>query len=175
MPPQLEDYIPSAGDILRTRIRSTGIEEAEFKFQDMSFVYEAMFLPAGLCINQSSVDSMTDVGGQRSERRKWIHCFENSVTAVIFCAAMSCYDQVLPEDGITNCMKETLALFEEIASSTYFKGSAMILLLNKKDLFEEKILTVDPKVWHPGYTGTFATVTAFFSVPFLIQTYRRWL
>jgi hypothetical protein len=32
-------------------------------------------------------------GGQRNERRKWIHCFEN-VTAVIFVAALSEYDQV---------------------------------------------------------------------------------
>ena len=40
---------------------------------------------------------MYDVGGQRSERKKWIHCFEG-VTAVIFCAALSGYDTVLAED-----------------------------------------------------------------------------
>ena len=38
-----------------------------------------------------------DVGGQRSERKKWIHCFEG-VTAIVFCAAMSAYDLVLAED-----------------------------------------------------------------------------
>jgi hypothetical protein len=36
---------------------------------------------------------MFDVGGQRSERKKWIHCFE-SVTSIIFCTALSEYDQV---------------------------------------------------------------------------------
>ena len=41
-----------------------------------------------------------DVGGQRSERKKWIHCFED-VTAIIFCVAMSGYDQVLHEDETT--------------------------------------------------------------------------
>jgi len=41
-----------------------------------------------------------DVGGQRSERKKWIHCFED-VTAIIFCVAMSEYDQVLHEDETT--------------------------------------------------------------------------
>lgn len=41
-----------------------------------------------------------DVGGQRSERKKWIHCFED-VTAIIFCVAMSEYDQVLHEDEST--------------------------------------------------------------------------
>lgn len=40
---------------------------------------------------------MFDVGGQRSERKKWIHCFEG-VTAIIFCVAMSEYDMMLAED-----------------------------------------------------------------------------
>lgn len=41
---------------------------------------------------------MFDVGGQRNERKKWIHCFDD-VTAVIFVAAISEYDQVLYEDA----------------------------------------------------------------------------
>jgi guanine nucleotide-binding protein G(i) subunit alpha len=44
------------------------------------------------------VHSMFDVGGQRSERKKWIHCFEN-VTSIIFCVALSEYDQVLLEES----------------------------------------------------------------------------
>ena len=40
---------------------------------------------------------MVDVGGQRSERKKWIHCFEG-VTAIVFCVALSAYDLVLVED-----------------------------------------------------------------------------
>ena len=39
---------------------------------------------------------MVDVGGQRSERRKWIHCFEN-VASIMFLVALSEYDQVLVE------------------------------------------------------------------------------
>ena len=42
-------------------------------------------------------DRMFDVGGQRSERKKWIHCFEG-VTCIIFIAALSAYDMVLVED-----------------------------------------------------------------------------
>ena len=41
---------------------------------------------------------MVDVGGQRSERKKWIHCFEG-VTAILFCVALSAYDLTLEEDG----------------------------------------------------------------------------
>lgn len=48
---------------------------------------------------------MFDVGGQRSERKKWIHCFE-SVTSIIFCTALSEYDQVLLEQR--NQVRRTL-------------------------------------------------------------------
>lgn len=41
-----------------------------------------------------------DVGGQRSERKKWIHCFED-VTAIIYCVALSAYDLTLQEDETT--------------------------------------------------------------------------
>ena len=41
---------------------------------------------------------MVDVGGQRSERRKWIHCFEK-VTSIMFLVALSEYDQVLIESA----------------------------------------------------------------------------
>ena len=51
-----------------------------------------------------SIFRLFDVGGQRSERKKWIHCFED-VTAIIFCVAMSEYDQVLHEDETTVCYK----------------------------------------------------------------------
>lgn len=46
---------------------------------------------------------MFDVGGQRSERKKWIHCFEN-VTSIIFCVALSEYDQVLLEESNQVCL-----------------------------------------------------------------------
>merc|ERR1712003_576706 len=78
-----------------------------------------------------------DVGGQRSERKKWIHCFEH-VTAVIFIASLSCYDEVMFEDDSQNAM----TLFEEICNLRWFIQTAMILFLNKKDLFAQKIQTV---------------------------------
>ena len=45
---------------------------------------------------------MVDVGGQRSERRKWIHCFEG-VAAIIFVVALNAYDQMLSEDESQAC------------------------------------------------------------------------
>lgn len=73
---------------------------------------------------------MIDVGGQRSERRKWIHCFED-VTAITFIVACSGYDQVCIEDDATNRMEESLSLWEQIATYPLFQKASMILFLNK--------------------------------------------
>jgi len=112
-------WIPSTADILRTRVRTTGIVEHSFVIESQPF-------------------KMFDVGGQRNERKKWIHCFEN-VTAVMFVAAISEFDQVLYEDEHTNRMTEALHLFKEISNSQWFKKTSMMLFLNKRDLFLEKI------------------------------------
>ncbi len=53
---------------------------------------------------------MIDVGGQRSERRKWIHCFED-VTSITFIAAVSGYDQVCVEDNVTVCLAARLCQY----------------------------------------------------------------
>jgi hypothetical protein len=45
---------------------------------------------------------IVDVGGQRGEIRKWIHCFEN-VTSVIFLASLCEYDQFLEENNQIVC------------------------------------------------------------------------
>jgi GTPase SAR1 family protein len=126
-------YVPDDQDVLRARVRTTGIDEAFFNFDDMYF-------------------RMVDVGGQRTERRKWIHCFEG-VTSVLFCASLSEYDQRLREDSTQNRMIESLQLFGEICNSTWFRTSSIMLFLNKVDLFKEKIVQKDLKELFPEYTG----------------------
>ena len=66
---------------------------------------------------------MFDVGGQRSERKKWIHCFEG-VTAIIFCVALSAYDLVLAED-------------EEMVSIKITRVEHFGILENLKQIFEK--------------------------------------
>jgi GTPase SAR1 family protein len=117
------DWVPNEDDIVRTRVRTTGIVEHNFEIEDNKF-------------------RMFDVGGQRNERKKWIHCFE-SVTALMFVAAISEFDQVLYEDEHTNRMTEALHLFDDIANSFWFKTTSIILFLNKIDLFREKIVKKD--------------------------------
>jgi guanine nucleotide-binding protein G(i) subunit alpha len=116
------NWVPTDADILRSRVRTTGIQEETYIIDKVEF---AMF----------------DVGGQRNERKKWIHCFDQ-VTAVIFVAAISEYNQVLYEDNSMNRITEALLLFEEIANSKWFKQTSIILFLNKRDLFAEKICEV---------------------------------
>jgi len=116
------DYIPSEQDIYRTRVKTSGIVVSEFLVDGNQF-------------------KMIDFGGQRNERKKWIACFEG-VTAVLFFGVLSEYDLVLSEDDSQNRMVETLTVFEEICNSIYFVKTAMILMLNKRDSFLEKIKKV---------------------------------
>ena len=95
---------------------------------------------------------MLDVGGQRNERKKWIHCFDD-VTAIIFVVAISEYNQLLFEDERTNRMVESLKLFSEITNSQYFEETSIILFLNKKDLFKIKIEHVPLTVCFANFNG----------------------
>jgi guanine nucleotide-binding protein G(i) subunit alpha len=90
------DYTPTENDVLRARAKTTGITETRFNMGQLSWV--PLHLTIMFPIEFSSCRiHMFDVGGQRSERKKWIHCFE-SVTSIIFCTALSEYDQVLLEE-----------------------------------------------------------------------------
>lgn len=131
----VDNYIPTEQDVLRSRVRTTGIVENNFEIDGNQF-------------------KMFDVGGQRNERKKWIHCFEN-VTAVLFVGVLSEYDLVLYEDENMNRMEETLNLFDEICNSRWFRETSIILFLNKRDVFEEKIVKVNLTVCpvFADYTG----------------------
>lgn len=130
-------YTPNEQDIVRARVVTTGIVEVNFKLNH----------------NKMNINfSMFDVGGQRSERRKWIHCFEG-VTAVMFVTSLAEYDQVLVEDNKTNRMVESLDLFKSIVNNKFFNYSSFILFLNKNDLFEEKMSKFSFTNYFPEYKG----------------------
>jgi len=127
------DYLPTDKDIIHARARTTGIIENDFVIDHNKF-------------------KMVDVGGQRNERKKWIHCFD-SVTAVLFVADMAAYDSKLYEDEKINRIDETLNLFENICNSKWFRDISIILFLNKSDLFKEKIVYSPLTLGFPEYTG----------------------
>ncbi|KAJ3292974.1 hypothetical protein HDU79_000818 [Rhizoclosmatium sp. JEL0117] len=76
------DYKPTNEDILNARVTTIGVHETKFKMEGMLLV-------------------IYDVGGQRSERKKWAQYFDDT-QAIIFLVAISAYDQVCSEDEETN-------------------------------------------------------------------------
>lgn len=128
------NYLPNLNDVLRTRKKTSGIYD--FRFQ----------MGSGLNIH------MFDVGGQRSERKKWIHCFDN-VTLIIFCIALSEYDQVLLEENSQNRLDESLTLFDSVVNSRWFARTSIVLFLNKIDVFAEKLPYSPLEDYFPDYNG----------------------
>ncbi|KAL3903217.1 MAG: hypothetical protein SGPRY_011766 [Prymnesium sp.] len=155
------DYTPTTNDVLHARVRTSGVVTKDFTFKSQEF-------------------RLFDVGGQRSERRRWLQYFDH-VTSIVFVAAISEYNQVtlrrgflenagrrsrdgvsalacfpsqvMAEDSSKNRMQEALELFEQIVNSHYFKDVDVMVFLNKRDLFAEKIKKVDPIKWFPDYKG----------------------
>jgi guanine nucleotide-binding protein subunit alpha len=127
------DYICTNEDILKGRIKTTGITETSFNIGSSKF-------------------KVLDAGGQRSERRKWIHCFQD-ITTVLFVLAVSEYDQMLFEDERVNRMYEAIMLFDSLCNSKWFVNVPFILFLNKIDLFEQKVKASSIKNYFPDYQG----------------------
>jgi len=125
------DYIPTQDDVIRAKLRTTGISEITFTVGATEF-------------------TMVDVGGQRSERRKWLNCFVD-ISAVIFLVAINEYDMLLEEDNKTNRLEESLKLFTKLTGAQWFEGTSFILFLNKSDLFEEKIVKSPLKDYFEDY------------------------
>ena len=124
-----KDYICSDTDILMGRIKTTGITENLFNIGSTKF-------------------KVLDAGGQRSERKKWIHSFQN-ITAVIFVLATSEYDQMLFEDERVNRTHESIMLFDALLNSKWFQKVPFILFLNKIDLFEQKVKRTPIRKYFP--------------------------
>ncbi|WBW73575.1 heterotrimeric G protein alpha-2 subunit Gpa2 [Schizosaccharomyces osmophilus] len=129
------DYVPSIDDILHSRNSTMGISEISFSLNHLQI-------------------RMFDVGGQRTERRKWIYCFEN-VNSIIFCVSLNDFDKKLYERNVAdrNRLLESVALFDSIINSQWFVESSIILFLNKFDLFRKKLEYVSFTDHFPQYSG----------------------
>lgn len=126
-------YVPTAEDCLHTRTKTTGIVETPL---DMG----------------SGRILVVDVGGQRTERRKWIHCFEGT-DAVIFCVSLVDYARRLEEDSLVNRMDENVKLFDETCRTRWFHSSTFVLFLNKSDLLPKRLEVSPLQRYLPEYVG----------------------
>lgn len=110
-------YLPSNEDILRCSARTTGIVEGSVAVGDSKFV-------------------VYDVGGQRAERKKWVHCLKEA-SCLIYVAGVSGFDEKLVEDPDDNRLSEEFKLFEGVCDM--FPTKQIVLILNKTDTLREKI------------------------------------
>ena len=144
-----KQYVPSNKDILRMRKATSGITKTVITFGDVAF-------------------RLVDAGGQRTERKKWIHCFED-VSSLIYIASLAEYHQTLVEDPTANRLKESVALFKTIFSIPWIKQSSIILFFNKKDIFKEKIKYFKLKNTFEDYVGD--ETDLFETIPFIIKLF----
>jgi len=117
-----QDIALTTKDIIYAKINTTGISVLDFDVGNIKF-------------------ELIDVGGNRSERWKWM-CCRDTLDVIVFVVALDGYNLVLEEDGKTNRMIESIRLFHDLSTHAQFSGHPWVLLLNKKDLFEKKL----PKV-----------------------------
>eukprot|EP01126_Amoeba_proteus_P029929 TRINITY_DN2957_c0_g1_i2.p1 TRINITY_DN2957_c0_g1~~TRINITY_DN2957_c0_g1_i2.p1 ORF type:complete len:224 (-),score=40.44 TRINITY_DN2957_c0_g1_i2:282-953(-) len=125
------DFVPTKEDIIRVRVKTTGIIETTFELKGVQFI-------------------VCDVGGQRSERRQWIKCFSN-VDAVIYLVATNEYDIQLEESAQDDAIFDSLHQWKTISSMEMFQETTFILFLNKIDLFKEKIKRVPLSLIYGDY------------------------
>jgi len=124
-------------DILRCRQRTTGLSELNFPFEKNYF-------------------HIFDVGGQKPERRKWdVIAQKHNPTAVLYFASLIDFDIPLLADPDKNLsrMDESLEVWKALLKKECFATTTFILLLNKSDLFEDKVQRIDMSKTFENYTG----------------------
>lgn len=133
-----KEYKPSDEDILKVRIRTTGIDQVQFQIKDLKTV-------------------LVDVGGQKTERKQWQKCYQN-VSYILFVVSLSDFDQIMFEDGKTRRTDDSIQLFSQILNNEYFQTIPLFLVLNKYDVFEKKFLAFPDtfKAAYPSYDKSFS-------------------
>ncbi|KAJ8090696.1 guanine nucleotide-binding protein subunit alpha [Marasmius tenuissimus] len=130
---QRRSYELQDDELLRCYIRTIGLLEEKFTINDRAY-------------------HVWDCGGQRSERRKWIHMF-GETHVVVFVVSITEYDLSLAENDSVNRMQESLTLFNSIANTLWFAGSKQVLVFNRSQLLGEKLRRSPLSHYFPDYTG----------------------
>ncbi|KAF8063178.1 G-protein alpha subunit [Lyophyllum atratum] len=152
-------YQPTDSDIMRARVRTLGVEEHYF------------IIEKGLDIGSEVY--ITDVGGSRSQRPKWIPYFED-VQTILFLAPLA-FNQALEEEPDINRLEDSLMLWREICRNKLLANATLILFFNKKDVLSSTLAAgVKVKKYVPSYgdlPNEVAPVTKYFCDKF--RTYHR--
>lgn len=128
-----EKFVPTALDMIQARTRTTGV--IEFAADTESYKMRVI-----------------DVGGQKSERKKWVMCFDH-VQAIVWVCNLTGFAKRLFEDAQKRQIEEDLPLFESIVTKDAIRGIPVFLVLNKKDLFAMARQTTDLRSVFSDYQG----------------------
>ncbi|XP_064629902.1 G protein alpha i subunit-like isoform X2 [Lineus longissimus] len=127
------NYIPTLQDILFIRKPTLGVQEHAFTVDGLDY-------------------RVIDVAGQKNQRKKWIHFFEG-VTAVIFFASLSGFDETLEEDHNLNNLQDSLQIFSEVSQNEFLDKTDIVMFLNKHDVLLSKLKKKSIKGCFPDYEG----------------------
>ncbi|KAF8913503.1 guanine nucleotide binding protein, alpha subunit [Mucidula mucida] len=124
------DYVPSDDDVVRARLRTTGVQEWRIRFSGSQ--------AAGLHPDFGRDWVIYDVGGCRTMRHAWLPFFEN-INAIIFLAPLSPFDLPLSEDPTMNRLDDTMRIWRFIVATKLLSRTTLIVFLNKCDLLKRKL------------------------------------
>ncbi|TFY69511.1 hypothetical protein EVG20_g3146 [Dentipellis fragilis] len=153
-------YVPTDSDVVRARLRTIGIQEHSITFEDDNVTIEHEEGGRRKSKDGTAVWSkytrdwvICDVGGCRTSRHAWLPYFTD-LTAILFLAPVSCFDETLSEDPDVNRLEDSLTLWAAIIQSPLLKKVMMILFLNKCDLLDRKLRAgVKFRKYRPGDPG----------------------
>ncbi|VDI48710.1 Hypothetical predicted protein [Mytilus galloprovincialis] len=127
------NYIPNLYDILHCTINSCGITEHSYNIDGhlLRFI---------------------DIRGARTERRKWIHYFDN-MSVLMFIVALSDYNKIESYSDGENRLDIAKSLFKAIIDYPWFQNCGIMLFMSKKDIIEEQIMHTNLVDYFPEFRG----------------------